>query len=71
MHKRGGTKPILFLSEYRKVIRPMGIQLYNQKMYSRTTKRCIVVQLKGISSYNERVYSRTTKRCIVVQLKGV
>ena len=48
MHKRGGTKPILFLSEYRKVIRPMGIQLYNQKVYSCTTKRCIVVQLKGI-----------------------
>ena len=28
----------------------MGIQLYNQKMYSRTTKRYIVVQLKRVAT---------------------
>ena len=47
MQKHGGTKPIRFRSIEKS---------YDQKMYSRTTKRG---------------YSCTTKRCIVVQLKGI
>ena len=39
MQKHGGTKPIRFRSIEKS---------YDQKMYSRTTKRGIVVQPKGI-----------------------
>ena len=39
MQKHGGTKPIRFRSIEKS---------YDQKMYSCTTKGCIVVQLKGV-----------------------